>query len=203
MSTEEAFETFDQAVEILAEAGDNVSPTHIRNAMSLLLMAVKKAGGVFPQANGLLAELYLMTGDYNFATKYADLALSQDPDLLETQYIKVGIAFNNLDSMYGGIVGIFSERAKQRKLNDEITRYVSLYDRLCATGMEATKFIYRSTALIGVADRLSQSKNSLSKKINIYSHVANAPIVNLSYESEGEREEVKKIRHLAEGRMSL
>lgn len=201
--SQEALEIFDEAVEILQESGSNDSANNTRDAISLLLLAVKKAGGPFPDANGMLAELYFSIGDDDSATRYADLALSQDPELLETQLLKARIALYNLESMDGGIIGALSEMSRRRKLKDELTHYLSLYDTLCAKGMSADHFVYRSNALIRLADELARMGNPLSRKINLYSHVANAPIAKLTYEREEDRAAVKKVRRLAEGRMAL
>jgi tetratricopeptide (TPR) repeat protein len=203
MASQESRELFEQAVQIIYEEGREVSANKLRDAISLLLVAVKKAGGPFPNANAMLAESYLMMRDYDSALRYANVALSQNPRLLEAQYIKVTVAQENLGSLIGGLVGTLSKMSKQQKLNNELVRYVSIYDELCAEGMPADEFVYRSKALISVADALNDIGNPAVKKVNIYGHVANARIDNLSYESEEEREAVKTVQRLAEGRMSL
>lgn len=199
--SQEALDIYNEAEEILDEAGDQISSRDLRDAISLLLLAVNKAGGVYPEAHGLVAELYRDLGDPESATRHADLALAQDPELLETRWLKVRLALEDPGSIDGGLVGALSGMSKKRKLNNEIERYMDLYDRLCQRGMEAWMFVYRSNSMIKLADELVQLRNPFGRKL--YERVAKAPIANLTYEKEEERAEVKRVRHLAQGHVAF
>lgn len=199
--SQEAIELFDEAGELVSNAGDSLTSADLRDAISLLLVAIEKSKGNFADAHALLAELYRGLGDRGSASRHADMALSQNPELLETQWLKVRLALEDPGSMNGGLVGAISGMSKKRQLKDAIERYMVLYGQLCERGMEADLFVYRSNAMIKLADDLVRMRNPFGKVL--YGRVANAPIAKLIFEEANEQDEVQRVLHLAQGRMAL
>lgn len=230
MSEQEALEFFYQGIEILENAGENLSKRDRLDAISLLSLATQKVDNVFPRAHSLLAMLYYEHEDSRSADSHANTALEQDEDEFRAQFVKMQIAADNVQVLTGSVAGSIMPRgigakhlfgsifragkaavtsgqvaATQLKFKNEVTKLIEIFQRnLSYEEVPSIEFTYCAGQLMAVADFILEHEVPMpGGKPNIFSVIANSPTENIVYSEEyGEQEynEVNRIKRLAEGR---
>lgn len=230
MSKEEALEFFYQGIEILENAGDDLSTRDRRDAISLLSLATKKADNVFPRAHSLLAMLYYEHEDSKSAEHHASTALEQDEDEFRAQFVKMQIAADKVQVVEGSVAGSIMPRgigakhlfgsvfragkaavvsgqvaATQIKFKNEVNTLIEIFQRFGSyEELPAIEFTYCAGQLMSLADFIVEHKIPMpGGKPNIFSVIANSSTENIVYDEEyieQERNEVNRVKRLAEGR---
>lgn len=104
----------------------------------------------------------------------------------------------------GDALGSLSAPGQAKKsLLKEVDYLIDIFERICKKSLPASQFIEFSRRLVKLSDGLNESGIVLNKGVNLYALVAKAPIDNLVYENDDEKNLVKTTRHIAEGRMTL
>lgn len=225
---EEAIDLFLQAVEILEKYGDDVNDQQSRNIISLLSLAIKKAGKPFPRAHALLSLIYYMAGDKSSAKQQANAALSTNPDEFRAQLTKVflsldgirvlevngwllprGIgAFYIFEFIWKLFVGLFhgtSTTTTQLLFKNEVNKLTHIYQRLCNTEILAAEYYYFSDRLLFLADIIDQNRVPMpGGRPNLYAVITSASLNNLVFDEDDNKielqNEIRQLRQLAQGR---
>jgi len=230
MSKEEALEFFYQGIEILENAGENLSDRDRRDAISMLSLATQKVDNVFPRAHSLLSMLYYEHEDAKSADRHASTALEQDEDEFRAQFVKMQIAADNVQVLSGNVAGSIMPRgigakhlfgsvfragkaavasgqvtATQMKFKNEVNKLIEIFQRICSyEEVPAMEFTYCAGQLMSLADFIVEHNMPMpGGKPNIFSVIANSSTANLAYDEEygeQERNEVNRVKRLAEGR---
>lgn len=227
MITDDVYELYDNALDILRDAGwprNELDDRQYLDAVSFLKLAIQKAGEPFPEANSVLARVYYFGDNYQDSWDEATKALSADPDEIRSQLNKVFILTDTVVVVKGGAFGSLGKFFKansigegfqlgqeaseaamsQRQLRREIEHLLEIYDRLCSRGIESNEYRYLSQNLITIADAIIEKKVPFARKINIYAHIKNVSLDRIEYDPdediEAEKAGVRKVRQLADGR---
>jgi len=185
MINDEARAIFEQAVELFESNPDDQKTR--RDVVGLLLVAIDKADGSYPEAEAEAAWKYLLLRDVSKARLHADLALKSDPTQLLAQLVKVGIAFVALPGFFAN-----------RKYRLEVRRLLHIFDTLCQTDLESKDFVRYVNLLIGFSETMG-----VSSAREVYETIAAAPIDKLVYESDGDKADVERICLIAQGRLRI
>lgn len=161
-----------------------------RDVVGLLLVAIDKAGGSFPEAEAELAWMYFKLRDEFKAIKYADRALASDPNLFIAQYVKLVYVAVKLP-------GFFAEL----KFKNERKKLLQIFENLCKKGISSKDFVSYANVLMEINDE-SFSKSAFSAKY-IYETIASVPIDKVVYESDSDKTEVEQVRLIAQGRSKI
>jgi hypothetical protein len=101
------------------------------------------------------------------------------------------------------LASLFAPGQAKKSLLQELERLIKVFERLCQQGIEASDFVEFSQRLIKLNDGMKEFGISLSSGMTMYDVVANAPIVNVIYESDEQRQSVRTIQLIAHGRKTL
>jgi hypothetical protein len=92
----------------------------------------------------------------------------------------------------------------QSRFKAETEKLLAIFSNVCQEEIEAIEFLYFAEQLMSVADLILETKLSMpGGNPPIYAGIANVPLSNIVYESSDERQEVNKMRRIAEGRKRL
>ena len=227
--SEEAIDVFLRAAEILEADPSTLNERRIRDAVSLLKVAIQSAGAPFPRAEALLGMVYISLEDPKNAKKYANAALEHNPLELRAQLVKLDLAIQNLQVMEGSAAsllptgigakyifaaifrmarGLFiggSVASTQVHFRSEVSKAVEIFQEVSSQELHAAEFLFFADRFIAVADIL-QASNFSGAAQRLYSSVAAVSIDDLVlYEDEENGEElmqaVTEIHQIATGRV--
>ncbi len=91
----------------------------------------------------------------------------------------------------------------QETFFQELKNSVDQFKRICSQGIEANDFIGFSRRLIKMGDGLSETGIKLDENLNLYALVANIPEGNISFKTDEEKNNIKTIQLIAQGRLIL
>lgn len=97
----------------------------------------------------------------------------------------------------------FAPGQAKKSLLQETERLIGIFNRLCKSELAAGDFIEFSQRLIKLGDGMKEYGIALGQGQMLYGVVASAPINNMSYESNEQRQSVRTTQLIAQGRMSL
>ncbi len=184
MITDEARAVFEQAIE-LRDSNPDDKLTNL-DVLGLLLVAIDKAGGSYPEAETETAWIYLSRKNYDKARYYADSALESNPNLFRAQSVKVVLATRNLPGFFA-----------QRKYQSEMGKLLHIFETLCNQHLKSEDFLHYTDLLTDIL-YLAASENSFSA-LAVYRTIAAAPIDRLIYESDSDKADVEQICLIAHG----
>ena len=98
---------------------------------------------------------------------------------------------------------IFAPGQASKRFHEEYEKLASIYRKLCSTGIAAYDFIDFSPRLIKLMDGINESRLKIDRSLNLYSLVAQAQTDHIIYDNEDHKEQIKNIKRIAEGRMTL
>ncbi len=209
--SDEAADFFNQAVELIQNAEQHSYDRACRDAISLLSLAISKAGIPFPPGHALKAILYLDIEEYEAAWNEANQALKLDPNQFRAQYVKTRIAGGSVQvadtNLIGRLVKVFGkygsvresyetgyqlsvEHTSQRRFKREVIKLLEIFQRLCAEPLKASEYLCYTEMMIELADVIIQNRIPLNRRANIYSCVASTPVNNLVYKTDDEKQAV-------------
>lgn len=188
MPTAEAQEIYEQASKLVR--GDVSNKRSQRDGAAMLLIALERAGGPFPDADAELAFAYFNLYNNHESMKYADRALKLDPHQFTAQWVKTCWAFST-----------GAGKVTNQILKSEIGKLGVIFERHCRQDTCAGLFVDRSRLLMKLADLVMDDRSMSTPEL--YAAIANAPIDHLDYENDDQRVEVQKLRIIAQGRMRI
>ena len=93
MPSEESIKILQRAIALWKKAGDNPSEREYRDFISLIQLAIQKAGEPLSIAHSMLAQVHFDVDNFPAAWEEADRTLALDPDDFKCQSIKTLISF--------------------------------------------------------------------------------------------------------------
>ena len=187
MPTQEALEIYEQAVKLLRI--DLKDKQAQRDGAAMLLVALEREGGTFPEAEAELASAYLGLGDEYKSKMYADRALKGDPNNFTAQFVKTVWSLSSLPGFF----------AKQ-KFKSELDRLITIFENTCRLDRSADSFIRHCQVLKKFADYATKDGFSTPR---VFVAIAGAPIDHLEYENDDQRAEVQKLKIISQGRSKV
>lgn len=183
----EAREVYEQAVKLVND--DPADKQALRDGAAMLLVALEQAGEPFPEAEAELARAYLYLRNEAKSTQCADLALMADPNNFTAQYVKTPWAGISLPGFFAA-----------QKYKSEMDRLIAIFENRSKVDRSATLFLSRSRTLKRMADVAKDYGISTPR---VFHAIAKVPIDHLEYETDDQRQEVQKLRVIAQGRLKV
>lgn len=183
MPTKEAQEIYEQACKLVGENREDQRAQ--RDGAAMLIIALKRAGGPFPEAEAELAWVYFYLDDEFKSHIHAATALKADPDQFEARFLKTAWASLSLPGFFA-----------KRQFKSELGKLVDIYQNKCKLNRSAESFLYWSGVLMHMAD--IGRRNGVSTR-RVFSAIDSAPIDRLTFENDEQRAEVQKLRVVAQG----
>jgi tetratricopeptide (TPR) repeat protein len=209
---EEHVTLFNNALDEWEIAAKEQNMSAYNNAISLMLLAIKKSPEPIARIHAYLARAYYEAADcqlqqpgrhsekqffqlINNALRYADSALKIDPLEFRAQLVKTFLSTRKLG------IGLFFRR--------ELNRLKEIYDRAFSEYyVDASEYCQFTKDLLNIADYcINDNKKAIAK--DIFTSILNVNLDDLDYDDlsdDGKVEvglEVAKLRSLAEGRLMM
>lgn len=188
MPTKEAQDIYTQASKLVRE--DVSDKRSQRDGAAMLLIALERAGGPFPDADAELAFAYFNLFNEHESVKYADRALKVDPHQFTAQWVKTCWAFSKR-----------AGKVADQILKSEIGKLAGTFEKRCRQDQSADLFVDRSRLLMKLADLVMDDRSMSTPEL--YAAIANAPIDQFEYANDEQRDEVQTLRIIAQGRIKL
>jgi hypothetical protein len=221
MLTKEVVERYKHVEDMMAEATDEEisSPRFLQNLAGELLLIIKEAGGVYPEAHGRLSQVFLSLNDKKRAQQEYQIALQQDPYAIGAWKTRLLIALEpyaghtefkrgerfvpTTDGVVGAIGRSLVNERYEAAVIKEFNKLLDTYRQLVSQTTDAPVWITMSEFIIQMADYLHENKLvwHTGSWPNLYTDVANAPWSKV--EGQGYDNDIADIRQTAEGRLLL
>jgi tetratricopeptide (TPR) repeat protein len=198
---------YSQALDSLQRLGIRADERTLRDAAALLNLAIKNAGGKFPQAELTLATVLIRLKDRDSALDHVEKVLEQEPLNFEAQSLKAEIVLANMrvwaeDNNIVNVMLIwFHSRPKYRR---ELTRLREIFQQLCERSISYEDFVAYADRLFHIADHIQNSDDlKLSfygQPTDIYGVIANAPLDKIVCANDEQRKQIMSTVALANAR---
>lgn len=100
-------------------------------------------------------------------------------------------------------VGGTIAKQSQLRFKNEVLSLLRIFETLCTSGFGADLFLKYANDLIGVADAINKHGIPFRSEVNVYAAIARVSVDKLTYTNDQQRQEVVKVRRIAEGRSAL
>ncbi len=215
--TQDAIDHYQRARTLEKQNKGEMKITLIKDILSELALAIKKADAPFPEAQAMGARFFFKIEDWRNAEYNANIALQQDHNQFYAQQVKIDLAWNSIvekvqkgtnsvNSSSGLILTLLISSVGMSRVNsaltdmkNEVVKLVDIFRRICETGVESNEYLRMSVVLIEWGDIFQDIPSFPSGRPNLYAEVVNIPMEKIN-KMEGMDQQVSEIRRKAEGR---